>query len=154
MYIISFDFWKNFSIFFPGKINHIDRNIEWKKLDDYQVPQLIIQQKEYRLLESEEPGFSQVRGVLVNKSSFDFDKIDIDVLIFNSSGQIIGLSTTELRTLLSGQERDFFTTWFNQIKGEVISVQIEPETNLFDSDNYLTTGQKIPEVLKVPEKFQ
>ncbi len=123
-------------------------NVEWKKLDNYQVPRLIIQQREYRLLEETEPGFSQTRGVLVNKSSFDFDEINIDILLFNSFNQLVGLNTTELRTLLSGQERDFFTTWFNQIDGEVTSIQMEPETNLFDSDNYLTTGQRMP------EKFQ
>jgi len=119
--------------------------VEWEKMANYQSPQLVVQQKEYRLLESQEPGFSQARGILVNKSNFDFDRVDTDILLFNSSGRIVGLSATELRTLLSGQERDIFTTWFSQIDGQVVSIEMEPETNIFDPDNYLATGENPPE---------
>ena len=46
-----------------------------EKPEDYQPPRLSIQQKEYRLLGNEEPGFAQLRAVLINKTNFDFDKI-------------------------------------------------------------------------------
>jgi len=123
-------------------------DVKWQKLTDYQAPQLVVQQKEYRLLGSEEPGFSQTRGVLVNKSSFDFEKIGVDILLFDSFNRLIGLNMTEIRTLLTGQERDFFATWFNQIDDQVVYVEMEAETNVFDPDNYLSGGQRIP------EKFQ
>jgi hypothetical protein len=122
--------------------------IEWEKLGDYQPPQLGIQQKEYRLLGNEEPGFSQARAVLINKTNFDFDKVDIDILLFDSSNRLLAINTNEIRTLLAGQERDFFSVWFNQIYGQVAFVEIEAETNIFDPDNYL------PSSGKEPEKFQ
>ena len=109
---------------------------------------MVIQQKEYRLLDYAEPGFSQARGVLTNKSSFDFARINIDVLLFDSSGRLVGLNTTEINTLLSGQERDFVVTWFNEITEQIVSVEMEAETNVFAPDNYLSSGQNIP------EKFQ
>ncbi len=121
---------------------------EWEKLLDYQAPQLAIQQKEYRLLSAQETGFSQAKGVLVNRSSFDFEQVNIDVLLFDSFNQLVGLNVTEIRTLPSGQERDFFTTWFSQVKGEVALVEMEAETNVFDPDNYLSSGERMP------EKFQ
>lgn len=122
--------------------------IEWEKLVDYQMPQLAVQQKEYRLLDAQETGFSQARGVLVNKSSFDFEQVNVDILLFDSFNQLVGLNVTEIRTLLSGQERDFFATWFSQVKGEVVLVEMEVETNVFDPDNYLSSGERMP------EKFQ
>jgi len=121
--------------------------IEWEKLEDYQPPQLGIQHKEYRLLSSEEPGFSQVRAILINKTGFDLDRIDIDVLLFDSSDRLIAINTNEIRTFLSGQERDFFSTWFSSIDGQVVSVEIEAETNIFDQDNYLSGDRD-------KEKFQ
>jgi len=117
----------------------------WQRIEDYQSPQLFIQQKEYRLLGSEEAGFSQARAVLVNKSSFDFDKVDIDILLFDSGRNLLALNSTEMRTLLSNQERDFIATWFNLIEGQVSFVEMEPETNIFNPDNYLPTGRRIPE---------
>ena len=121
---------------------------EWQKLEDYQPPQLVIQQKEYRLLPGEEVGFSQARAILINKSNFDFDKIDIDILLFDSSRRLLALNATEVRTLLSGQERDFLTTWFREISGLVTFVEMEAETNIFDPDNYLSADR--PEI----ERFQ
>jgi len=131
-----------------GEIKISFGEIKWDKLTDYQAPNLAIQQKEYRLLDYREPGFSQARGVLVNKSSFDFNKVSINVLLFDSSGQLVGLNITEMNTLLSGQERDFIVTWFNKIDNQVVLVEMEAETNVFDPDNYLSSGQDIP------EKFQ
>lgn len=121
--------------------------VEWEKLEDYQPPKLVIQQKEYRLLEDDQPGISQARAVLVNKTNFDFEEIDIDILLFGSYRQLLGLNTTEIRTLLAGQERDFIATWFKEIGEQVSFVEIEAETNIFDLDNYLpATGRQ--------EKFQ
>lgn len=131
-----------------GKINLSFGEAEWRKMDDYEVPQLAVQQKEYYRLKEPEPGFSQVKGVLVNRSNFDFEQVEIDVLLYDSLNKLVGINTTEIRTILSGQERDFFATWFNEIDSQVVSIEIEAETNIFDPDNYLSSGQRIP------EKFQ
>ncbi|MBU1136950.1 FxLYD domain-containing protein [Patescibacteria group bacterium] len=132
----------------PGKVEISFGKIEWEKLINYQAPSLPIQQKEYRLLDYRESGFSQAKGILVNKSNFDFSRIDLDILLFDSFGRLIGLNTTEVNILLSGQARDFIATWFDEIDGQVAVIEIEAETNIFDKDNYLPTGQGIP------EKFQ
>jgi len=134
-----------------GQVNKVNLSfgeIEWQKLEDYQLPQLFIQEKEYHLLESQEPGFSQVRGILINKTNFDFAQVSLDVLLFDSFHQLLALNTTEVRTLLAGQERDFRTTWFKEIEGNVSSIEIEAETNVFDPDNYL------PAVQRESERFQ
>lgn len=112
--------------------------IKWEKQENYQPPQLAVQGKEFRLLSDEESGFAQVRAILINKTSFDFERIDIDILLFDSAGRLLAISVNELRTFLAGQERDFLSIWFSQIKGQVVSIEIEAETNIFDPDNYLS----------------
>ncbi len=134
-----------------GQVNRVKLSLgenEWQKLEDYQPPQLALQRKEYRLLGSGDIGFSQARAVLINKSIFDFDKVDIDVLLFDPSRHLITVGTTEIRTILSGQERDFVVTWFREISGQVSLVEMEAETNMFDPANYLPTAER--EI----EKFQ
>lgn len=116
--------------------------IDWQKLENCQAPELAIQQKEYRILDSSQPGESQVKAILVNKTDFDFDEVDIDILLFDSYHQLIGLNTTEVKTLLAGQERDFVATWFRKIDSQVSFVEIEAETNIFDNDNYLPADVK------------
>jgi len=115
-------------------------DIKWEKPVDYYPPEFGIQQKEYRLLEDEALGFSQARAILVNKTNFDFEEIDIDVLLFDQLDNLIAVNSTEVRTLLNGQERDFIATWFDKINGQVVYVEIEAETNIFDLDNYIPAG--------------
>lgn len=135
----------------PVQIERVDltinQEIQWKKLKDYQPPQFTIRQKEYRLLTGDEPGFSQASGIVVNKTNFDFDKVEVDVLLFDSRQRLIGLNSSQIRTLLAGQERHFVVTWFEPLPAEVASVEIEVETNLFDSANYMIRHG-------MPEKFQ
>lgn len=111
--------------------------IEWEKPDNYYPPEFGIQQKEYRLLEDESIGFSQAKAILVNKTNFDFEKIDVDVLLFDSLNNLIAVNSTEIRTLLTRQERDFVATWFDRIDGQMAYMEIEAETNIFDPDNYV-----------------
>ncbi|MEA3463666.1 MAG: hypothetical protein U9R14_01140 [Patescibacteria group bacterium] len=124
----------------PEQINAVNLffgSVEWEKPAKYQVPEFIIKQKEYRLLDGEDAGYSQAKGVLVNKNDFDFGKIDIDVLLFNSSYQLVGLNAIEIRTLLAGEEREFAAFWFNKIAGQAAFMEVEAETNIFDASNYL-----------------
>jgi len=132
----------------PSQIKLSFGEIKWEKLEDYQPPQLFIQQKEYRLLTSQELGFSQVRGVLINKTNFDFNKISLDILLLDSSRQLLAVNATEIGALSAGQERDFVATWFRRIIGQVTFVEVEAETNIFDPSNFL-----LPERGE-PEKFQ
>ena len=116
---------------------------EWREIkDDYQPPQLVVQQKEFRLLSSEELGFSQARAILVNKSNFDFDEVSIDILLFDTDRSLLALNIAEIRTFLSGQKRDFFATWFSEVEGQVAFLEIEAETNIFDPANFLPTSKE------------
>jgi len=122
--------------------------IHWQELKNL-TSELFIKGKKYYLIsDSDKAGFSQARGVVVNHSNFDFDKVGINILLFDDSHRLLSAQNTEIRTLLAGQEREFIVTWFNPIEGKVASVEMEAETNLFDLDNYLSTP---PSEL---EKFQ
>ena len=122
------------------KVNINFINIEWEKPFDYHPLEFAVQQKEYYFLNDESLGTSQVKAILINKTNFDFEKIDIDVLLFDSLSNLIAVNDTEIRTLPVNQERDFVVTWFDEIDGQVSFIEIEPETNIFDTDNYIPTG--------------
>lgn len=120
-------------------------DINWKQLKKQTVSlsDLVIQDKEYSLLENpNETGYSQLRATLINKTNYDFSKVEIKVLAFNSFKELISVRKTEIDSLSSNEKREFIVTWFNKIDGEVTSLEIEPETNLLDSDNYISNIPK------------
>ncbi|MFC1700568.1 FxLYD domain-containing protein [Patescibacteria group bacterium] len=96
--------------------------IVWQKLSE-QIPQLAVIQKEYSQ--------NKVKGILINKTDLNFNNVDINILLFDSSKKLIGLNIAKIETLPAGQERDFAVVWFKEISGNVAFVEAEAETNIY-----------------------
>lgn len=120
-------------------------DIEWQRPGIYQASQLTISQKRYEVLPS---GQGRLQGLLANNTGFDFEKIDIDVLLLDSFYEPLAVNRTEVRTLATGGERDFVAIWDEGIDAQQVAfIEVEPETNIFDLDNYLPSSRQ-------PEPFQ
>ena len=130
----------------PDNVSVAIENIDWIKLQNYQTaPQIVVKNQFYHKLVNQ-TAFSEIKGVAVNRSDFDFDKIDVNILLFDSNKEIIDGTFTEVRTLFSGEEREFIANWFYPIQNPA-SVEIEADTNVFESDNFMKRYGS-------PEKFQ
>ncbi|MFC1638420.1 hypothetical protein ACFL2R_03270, partial [Patescibacteria group bacterium] len=104
----------------------------WKETEVFEEPELNIYNKRY----SSENGKSVVTGLLRNESDFDFDSVTLDIIVRDESGKPIALNKTEMRTLLSREERDFGPPWPYEIRGNVREIEVRAETNVFDPHNF------------------
>lgn len=104
-----------------------------------------IRNKEY--LSNDKPGvFSHVRGTVFNASNFDFDRVDLVVILFK--GEVpLGANRTDLRTFLAQTERYFEVDWIDNFGVVPDRVDIEAGTNIFESYNFIRR-------YGTPEKFQ
>jgi hypothetical protein len=124
----------------PGRPAKVDIEIkvnEWTEFEYYEKPQLKIIYKEYKSVSSG-AGFSQAVGILKNESPFDFNIILIRVILKDSQGNIIGLNSTEMRTVKSGEEREFKSIWTSKFPGAdyFTDMEIQAEVNVFDSEAF------------------
>ena len=120
-----------------ARLSFRDSAVSWQRVDEkFQSPFLVIRDKEYRLLVGE-PGYSQATGVVINKSNIGFDVVEAKVVLFDTEGEIIGVNSTEINTLIPEQERYFETTWFDNIRGNVTEVSMSAETNIFKESNVI-----------------
>ncbi len=116
--------------------------LEWQKLRIFEKPRILIRELRYQQLKNE-PGFSEVSGVAVNKSFYDFDKVGLNVVLYNKEQQPIAAARTQIRTLLAHSEkvadteRYFEVTWYNPFEGLVEQTDVEAETNIFDLENFM-----------------
>lgn len=117
------------------KIETIETD-EWIKLKDYQSPEFFVKDKKFTV--ASQPSYvAEASGTIQNNTFFDFDKIYISVVVFNKYEEAIGVSESEARTMISGEGRYFSTKWFNPFEGEVNSIDIQAETNLFLDGNFM-----------------
>ena len=75
-------------------------------------------------------------AVVSNGSPFDFDKIDVGIVVFDSNNQIVATNTTTIKTLFSQDARSFKVTWPFMLPSNS-RVYIEVGTNLFDNSNFI-----------------
>jgi hypothetical protein len=121
----------------PAKVDIELKVNEWAEFEYYEKPQLKITYREYKPITSG-AGFSQAVGVLKNESPFDFNIILIRVILKDSQGNVIGLNSTEMRTVKSGEEREFKAIWTSKFPGAdyFTDMEVQPEVNVFDSEAF------------------
>ncbi|MCX6761488.1 MAG: hypothetical protein NTY33_01395 [Candidatus Moranbacteria bacterium] len=131
----------------PTSIDFSVTDPAWVELDElYEKPDLKVVSKNYAETGSG-VGFSQASGLLQNRSPFDFALIKIKVILRDADGKIIALNATEMRTVKSGEDRDYRVSWPSRFPGAVSSVENQIEVNVFDSDAFVRKYFKA-------EKFQ
>lgn len=106
-------------------------SVEWEKLD---IPSgevnLINRRGDFSATDS------FFEGVVFNDSNYDFDSVEVSVILFDSSSEIIGVNRTEIRTLLAKTERSYKVTWPSQI-ANVSRTGVQISTNLFENSNFI-----------------
>ena len=86
------------------------------------------------------------QAVVTNQSNFDFSSMDVNVVVFDSSGVVIATNMTNFQTFLSHTDRSLQVTWpFALPAGARVSAEVN--TNIFDNANFLKTNG-------TQEKFQ
>jgi len=109
----------------------------WKKFSQYEEPRLIIINKNYEKSSGGVAWFSQAKGTLINKSGADFEKINVSIILRNSTGKLLAVNSQVMNTVRAGEQRDFISSFSRSFPGDVADMQIQAETNIFNSENYI-----------------
>ena len=130
-------------------------NFNWREVKNLlNLPELNVEiiriiNKDYGPTEDGEE-FYYVFGVTENISKYSFFKVDINVVIFDNNGELLGAGKTNQWTLASGNGWEFKLFWTSPFSKEVGIIDYEAQTNVFNINNFMDvygTGGKyeIPE---------
>ncbi len=120
----------------PAKIEFSISDSRWVETAGfYEKPDLKVVNKTCNEISSG-VGFFEAKGLLKNESPFDFALIKMKIILKNESGKIIALNGTDMRTVNSGENRDFRVFWPGRFSGEVANMETQVEVNVFDSDSF------------------
>jgi hypothetical protein len=131
----------------PEKVELSISNPIWDEANDaYEKPQLKVVNKQYSEI-TNGIGFAEATGLLKNESSMDFTTVSIRIILKDEQGKIIALNSTEMNTVVSGENRDFRVFWPNRFAGNVSNMEVQAETNVFSSEAFVKKYFN-------PQKFQ
>lgn len=113
-------------------------SFDWQQLTDFSVGdiKLTVRRKEYTEVNNGTI-FGKVEGVVFNDSEFDFDRVEVLVVLYDVSGDVIAAGTTNIRTLLSSRENFYEVSWFRPFAGSVSRIEVQATTNAFENNNFL-----------------
>lgn len=83
-------------------------------------------------------GSAEYYASVANRSTFNFDDVDVVVLVHDASGGIVGADTTTIRTMIAGEERGIAIKWPFAIPSGVRAESIVT-TNVFANENFIRT---------------
>ena len=112
-------------------------DITWERFSGYQEkPNINIYQKRYNQITSG-VGFGEAFGLVSNESPFDFRSLTVKVILRDGSGKALAINSTEMRTITTGEERDFRLVWPEAFPGDVEQVEMEVDADYYHADNFL-----------------
>lgn len=121
-------------------------NIIWELTKENLVlPRLIILNRAYNLLDNS-PEYAEAKGILKNDSPYNFDLIEIQVLLFGEDDKLVAVRKTEARTMRTGERREFRVSWRTPME-KVSRVEMVAYTNVFLNENLVND-------YGIKEKFQ
>jgi hypothetical protein len=113
----------------------IIKEAKWEMLsfEDVQVD-FSVKNEHYSI---EGDGTTLFQGTVVNNSDFDFEHVDVAVIVMSASGEAIAINQTILNTILSGTERFFLVRWPFEIQNGSSDIRVYVTTNAFENTNFI-----------------
>jgi hypothetical protein len=112
------------------------KEIEWQKVETFDDISFSIQRKSNYVVAGQDGISTEFEAVILNNSDFDFDKVEVGVILFDDNGGIVAVNRTDIRTFLSREERYFKVSWPFELP-EIIKQDIEVITNVFENANFI-----------------
>lgn len=108
----------------------------WERLKEF-IPQslFLVKNQEYAFLPAGQG--SRLKATLSNNSNFDFDRVDVHVILFNEENDVLAVSRTDIRTFLAKTDRFFEVKWSPRFSGSVSRMEINAYTDVFKSENFI-----------------
>jgi hypothetical protein len=123
----------------PEKLDFEISSFEWSKFSEYQEPDIAIYSREFSLAGGGETGFAKLQAKMRNQSGYDFRQITDKAVIRNGKGDPVAINQTGFNDVRMNEEREINFNWSSTFQIDPVSarIEIEPEVNVFESDNYM-----------------
>lgn len=132
----------------PAKTDVVFDAYNWVRLMDYRgEPRFLVRAATFDRVAPGEPGFAAASAIVVNKSGFNFQNVDVNVMVLDATGAVLAVNRTVQHALTNEAERSFRVSWPDPFAGDPQRPEVEVLTNVFDEENYLQQFRPI-------ERFQ
>lgn len=121
----------------PVQISLEVTSVSWKKIPGYVSSGLSVGGKKLEFPSGSPNVFARMSGAISNVSPYDLRSIDVDMVVFDISGNPIAVNHSEMQTVQSGQKRAFTVFWPAPFAGQAQNFDISVNSDFFSPDNFI-----------------
>lgn len=116
----------------PSRVEFKVLNPNWQ-FKDQQPPNLVVERRDYNVLDNKGQKQSLVESSIVNRSPYSFNKVMVNFIVLDEEKNLLGVNRVLVEDFFSGSSRIVKSLWPQEIKGQITSIIIEPRVNFFDA---------------------
>lgn len=117
----------------PVKVEFRVTGMTWR-LGKESPPQVVVERRMYAVAGEGEKKQGVVEGDILNATSFDFRAFELNVLVFDLAGNLIGANRVAGDNLASGTRMKVKSIWPEALQGTIGKIEVYPRVNLFLPD--------------------
>lgn len=123
----------------PVSLDFEINSFKWSKFLEYEEPDISVYSKQFSLVSGGESGFAKLEAKMRNQSGYDFRQISAKAVIRNGAGEPIAINQTSFNDVRVNEEREIDFNWTSPFQIDPVSakIEIEPDVDVFSSDNYM-----------------
>lgn len=118
----------------PVKVEITIENEQWEKISGINKPQIGVYGKNFN--EYQAGSGSGAEGTIRNESSYDLKEINAVIVLRDEKGNIVGINTTRRNSIRAKESQYFRVTWPYALESSVQTMEVDPQANIFDSQNF------------------
>ncbi len=115
----------------PSRVEFKVLKIDWQ-FKSQEPPNLIVEKRDYKVVDIDGKKQSLVEASILNKSPFNFNKVLVNFVILDEHGNLLGANKILVENLLTGSRQAIKSIWPEELKGQAITISVEPRVNFFD----------------------
>ena len=127
----------------PGRMKELQVSIStssasWGKLRPYvNETNFVVKDSLYKRLTPPQSGYAETTGIIMNKSGFQVENVQIQGIAYDKNGVIIGLTKTTIFTFHIGESREFRLFWPRPFSKDMKEYKVFVNVNLLDNETFL-----------------
>lgn len=122
--------------------------VEWVKFTSYEDPDFVINGKRFGKVENGGTNYAEAFGIVHNRSTFDFQRVNITVVIKDLDGKPLAVNKSFMGDFEGLRQRDFNLGWPYRFPGEMSSLDVQVDVDVYDSENFIKSYAPESEIIK------
>lgn len=118
----------------PDRVEFRILHTEWELAKSEDVPNVVVERRDYRVIEEGGRKKSIVEASILNKMPVSYKKLEINFVVLDFMGNALGINKVYMENLGANSRKTVTAIWPEELQGGAVRTEVEPRVNIFESD--------------------